>query len=297
MPEDLYELLGVGRDADLAALKRAFRARVKELHPDHHPGSARHEARFKAVSRAYAVLTSPEERAAYDRRSGRARPRRAKVADVRLEPAHDLTPLRGPTNGLEMLESFFRRKSHPSDAPGEDRHATIVLPLGEALRGTTLALDGLGPTSVEVTLPRGTLDGDRVRILGAGSASLGLGPPGDLWLHVRVEPHAQYRVEGRDLHVEARLTLAEAYLGTRLAIPTPTGTLDVRVPPRTAGSAVPRVKGRGVPASPTRGETRPGALFVHVHLALPDANDPEVARLLERLSALSPPPAREPLHL
>lgn len=293
MPEDLYELLGVARDADLPAMKRAFRARVKELHPDKNPGSAKHEARFKAVSRAYAVLTDPRERAAYDRKAPARGRTTAKVTRVRVAPGASPEPLRGPTNGLEMLESFFRKKA-PPDEPGEDRHAAVTVALGDALRGTTLALEGLGEGTTEVAIPRGTVNGDRVRVLGAGEPSRGLGRPGDLWLEIVVEPHPGYHVAGRDLHVALVLTVAEAYLGTTVPIATPTGAIDLRIPPRTSSGTVLRVKDRGVPA---RGDERPGALLVTAQVALPTSEDPEILRIFERLAALDPGPPRRPFVL
>ncbi len=298
MPEDLYELLGVTRDADVAALKRAFRTRVKELHPDKNPGSARHEARFKAVSRAYAVLTNPAERAAYDQKAPRStRASATRVAKVRVEPStRETEPLRGPTNGLEMLESFFRKK-RPTHEPGEDRHATVTIPLGDALRGSTLDLEGLERKALRVEIPRGTVDGDRVRLLGRGMPSPTLGPDGDLWLEVRVEPHPHFRVEGRDLHLDLPITVPEAYLGCAVAVPTPTGAIELRVPPRTTGGAVLRVKDRGVPAAKGEPAGRHGALFVHVQVVWPSEDVAEVTTLVRRLAEIVPSPRRDPIKL
>lgn len=305
MVEDFYELLGVPCDADVDTLKKAYRRLVKELHPDRNPAPAA-EARFKAVSRAYAVLSDTKKRAAYDASSTAPRqrvratkptppgaPRRVRVSHVTVDELVSTPPLRGPENGLEMLGSFFRKTRQ--DERGADRHATVTLSLGDSLRGLECDLEGIVSGSlVRLVVPAGAPDGSTVRVAGFGTPSPSLGPPGDLVVTVRIEPNARYRMVGHDLHLALPISLREAYSGARIEVPTPTGPIELRVPPRSQSGTVLRVKNRGAKAHST---APPGHLFVRLEVQIPTSDDPKVATLIERLAALHNEPLREGLEL
>ena len=293
MPEDLYALLGVPHDVDAATLKKAYRRLAKELHPDRN-ASSQAEARFKAVGRAYAVLSDSKRRDAYDAaaqgsrrdaRAGKTPVRRVQVSRAPETHAFDPRPARGPENGLEMLGSLFRRASRRvQEERGSDHHATVSLSPGEALRGAILDLEGLlSGALVRVLVPKGSTDGTTVRVPDLGAASPSVGANGDLVVTLRVEPHPRFRVEGRDLHVDLPVTLREAYIGAKVDVPTPAGPIEIRVPPRSQSGSVLRVKGRGVPAM---GGLAVGNLFVRLEVHVPTVDSAEVAALVDRLAAL-----------
>ena len=292
MPEDLYALLGVSRDADLDTLKKAYRRLARELHPDRNPSATDHaEARFKAIGRAYSELSDAKKRATYDAawKTAEARRtaknvRRFRVSGVTVDDLSVvMAPLRGPENGLEMLGSFFRR-ARPTTERGADRHATLTLSLGDALRGATVDLDGLAHTAVRVVVPAGTTNGATLRVAGMGAASSSVGSNGDLVLTVLVEENPRFCTRGSNLHLDLPITLREAYLGATIAVPTPDGTIALRIPPRSQTGTVLRVKGRGVPGS-TKGRAN-GHLLVRLEVHVPTEERREIAALIERLAAL-----------
>src|SRR5262249_14910318 len=147
--------------------------------------------------------------------------------------------------------------------------------------GATLELrprNSLAPVTVRV--PAGADEGSRVRIAGHGATSVNGGPPGDLLLVIHVSPHRFFRREGADLHVDVPITLAGAYHGAKVKVPTIDGAVTVKVPPRTQTGAVLRVRGKGV----AKKGKEPGDLYVRVVVHVPTSENPEVAHLVDELS-------------
>ncbi|MBV8950600.1 MAG: J domain-containing protein, partial [Actinobacteria bacterium] len=169
--------------------------------------------------------------------------------------------------------------------PGADQEAEITLSVEEAYRGGrhTITLEGPdGPRTLDVDIPAGVVDGQRIRLRGQGGRGTG-GAPGDFYLVVRIAPDARYRVEGRDIHAELRVSPWEAALGTTVALDTPGGEAKVRVPPGSSSGRKLRLKGRGMPSR--RGG--PGDLYAEVRIMVPPRPTPEEIRLFEQLAAVS----------
>lgn len=133
--------------------------------------------------------------------------------------------------------------------------------------------------SISVKIPPGVKDGGRLRIPGKGEAGPN-GNSGDLYLHIRVQPHAYFRREDQDLHLEVPVTVSEAALGAKIEVPTLEGKATVKVAPGTQSGAVLRLRGKGVP-SPRGGAA--GDLLVHLKVVVPEDPDEESRRLLEAL--------------
>jgi len=136
----------------------------------------------------------------------------------------------------------------------------------------------MAPETITVKIPPGVNDGGRLRIPGKGEG--GPGGQGDLFLHIRVTPHAYFRREGRDLHVEVPVTVSEAALGARIEVPTLEGKAAVKVASGTQNGATLRLRGKGAP-SPKGGAA--GDLLAHVRVVIPESPDPETRQLLEEL--------------
>lgn len=289
MPErDFYQVLGVPRDATQDAIKKAYRKLARELHPDKNPDNPAAEERFKAVSRAYETLSDPEKRSLYNEfgeiglREG-FDPERARYArnwqgsggfdfseifgkgagasgEVNLE---DL--LSGAVGGFGSRFGGGRRRA----ARGGDLSAELTIGFREALEGLEreLALTGSdGQTrSVKVRIPAGVADGDRLRLRGQGAEGFGGAKAGDLLLTVRVRPHEHFVREGSDLRLTLPLTVAEAYRGAKVSVPTPEGRVQLTIPSGTQGGAKLRLRGKG---APVRGGGR-GDLIVEVQLRVP----------------------------
>ena len=301
--KDYYKVMGVARDATEAQIKQAYRKLARKYHPDVSKEKDA-ESRFKEVGEAYEVLKTPEKRAAYDQlgqghRAGEdfrpppdwgagfefsgAGARDSEYSDffVSLFGAHGRAV---PRHG--------RGAFHPGR--GEDHHAKVLLDLDATLRGGTRQLTLRVPeidadgrlTSKErvlnIQVPKGILAGQHIRLAGQGARPPGEGAPGDLFIEVDFQPHPLYRLDGRDLYLDLPVAPWEAALGAAVKTPTPTGTVDLKIPAASHAGSKLRLKGRGIPASP------PGDFYVVLQIALPAANDDKAKAAYAALAAALP---------
>ena len=244
--KDYYETLGVARDADEAQIKSAYRKLARKYHPDVSTEKDA-EARFKDVSEAYETLRDAEKRAAYDQLGTHAQ-------GQEFRPPPDWGSAFGAQGGsfddIDLSDLFAglgrARGARAANAPiaGRDYEAAVRIAFDAAYHGTELELDLGGATidddgvmrrvsrPVKVRIPRGVVDGQRLRVPGKGGEGLRGGPAGDLYLDIRVDDHPLYRVEGTDIYVDLPLAPWEAALGTSVKLPTPAGAVELKVPGR-----------------------------------------------------------------
>lgn len=292
---DYYEVMGVARDASQDDIKKAYRRLARRYHPDVSK-EADAEARFKEVGEAYAVLKDPDKRAAYDQLGKNFEAGQ----DFRPPPDWDAgfefsgTGFDGnATQFSDFFETLFgrgaqaggRRRAGGFDVRGEDRHAKVLIDIEDAFRGGSRSIslrypevDASGHVvtrdrTLNVRIPKGVKQGQRIRLAGQGGQGIGNAPAGDLYLEIEFEPHRLFRVEDRDLYLEVPVTPWEAALGGRVKVPTPAGTVDLTIPAGTTRSRTLRLKGRGIP-----GDT-PGDLYAELMITLPPA-DSDAARKL-----------------
>ncbi|HEV8096147.1 MAG TPA: DnaJ C-terminal domain-containing protein [Burkholderiales bacterium] len=292
--KDYYQALGVPRDAPVEEVKKAYRKLARKYHPDvsKEPGA---EARMKEVNEAYAVLSDPEKRAAYDQLGSGYQPGQ----DFRPPPNWDtgFEFSGGRFSGAEAAdfsdffsELFGRMGGRAAGAHGGDHHARILLDLEDSFTGATRQVslrvpkvDASGRIALEtrtlnVKIPKGIREGQIIRLAGQGAGGMGEGKPGDLLLEVSFRPHARYRADGRDLHVTLPVAPWEAALGAVVPVGTPDGTLNVRIPAGAQSGRRLRVRGKGIPADP------PGDLFLEIQVVLPDASTPKARELYETMA-------------
>jgi DnaJ-class molecular chaperone len=145
--------------------------------------------------------------------------------------------------------------------------------------------------TISVTIPQGLPDGARMRLRGQGLPGTGGGPAGDLLLEVKVEPHPVFRRDGDTLELTLPVSVAEAILGAKVDVPTPWGTIALRIPPRTSGGRRLRAAGMGVRhANGSRGD-----LIAEVQIALPEGADAAaLAPVLEAAKACAAAGAAAP---
>lgn len=307
LEKDFYAILGVPRDADAAAIKKAYRKLARSLHPDHNPGDVAAETRFKEVGEAYAVLADPEQRKQYDalRAMAGGRPRFTAGGSGSSGPAgfEDLfggmfggggagPHVRytsdsggGMPNGFEDILSGmfgggrgFRATAGPER--GADIQASTRLPFREAVEGATVRLS-TGDNAMNVRIPPGVHNGQKIRLRGKGEPGRGGGAPGDLVVTVAVEPHPLFSLHGHNLHVTVPVSFAEAALGATIDVPTLGGPpVRVKVPAGTPSGRTLRVKGRGAPVP-----GNPGDLMVTVEVAVPRALSAEARAAVEAFAA------------
>lgn len=284
---DLYADLGVSRDASEEEIRRAYRKLARRYHPDVNPNDPKAEERFKQVAFANEVLSDKEKRARYDEfgvqglgegfDTEQARAYRRWSQGARRSPG-----ARSFTSSLDLddlLGDLFGQRRGPR--PGQDLQAELTVDFLEAVRGAEVPLQVEG-RALRVRVPPGASDGTRLRLAAKGLPSPDGGPPGDLYLSLKVRPHKYFRRAGNDLHVDVPVTLPELMLGAGIEVPTPDGPVTMKVPPRSANGQKLRLSGKGVPA---RGGKR-GDLFVTLVAALPDDERPEYGELAEKLREL-----------
>jgi curved DNA-binding protein len=319
MADDLYSVLGVPKNAEGDAIKKAYRKLAAQLHPDKNPGNKKAEERFKQVNHAYDVLSDSKKRKLYDEfgedglregfdpervrayRDWQSRQgRRGAAAGSYPGQAVDLEDVFGggaQAGGIgDLFGDLFNRPRRPrGPARGPDFESEITIDFASALRGATLELQPQGRAGAPVTvrIPPGAAEGSRVRIAGQGGPSPSGGPPGDLVLAIHVTPHPFFRREGDDLHLDLPVTLAEAYHGARVKVPTVDGPVTLKVPEGTQSGNVVRLRGKGV----SKKGRPPGDLYVHFLVRIPAEPTPEVAKLVDELAKHQPADPRADIRL
>lgn len=313
---NFYEILGVPRDADPDAIQSAYRRLARRYHPDIN-SDPRAEERFKEVSEAYDILSDPESRKRYDRfgRDFRRMPEGAEHwAGAGAGAGARAGPGAGPGTGGgggpdarfegfsgfegfgvdDLFGGFFRRRDQAGPVPGADQEAEIEVGLAEAYHGgrrrITLPASGGGTREVEVTIPAGVTDGQRLRLAGQGGQGRGGGGRGDLYLVVRLAPDPRFRVEGRDVYIDLPLAPWEGVLGARVTLPNPAGgEATLTVPPGTSTGRRLRLRGRGLPRpgrAPYRGEGA-GDLYAHARIMVPPKPTERERELFAELAGTS----------
>ncbi len=137
-----------------------------------------------------------------------------------------------------------------------------------------------GTERIRVKIPKGVREGSRVRVAGKGEPGQGGGPAGDLYLVIHVKPHPLLRREGDDLHMELPLTVQEAMAGASITIPTPSGSISVKVPPKSQSGQTLRLKGKGAYNAKTKAW---GDLLVKLGVRVPRTDDPDALEAAGRL--------------
>lgn len=301
---DFYEALGVSRDASAEEIQRSYRKLARTYHPDVNKDPAA-ERRFQEISGAYDVLSDPDNRRRYDAFgpdfrqvpddvdpdtwARASRPRGGRRTTSARERGWDVDGFEAVDFDLDDLIGDLFRDRRPKGrraVAGADQEAELPLTLEEAFHGTRRSISLAGPAStrsIEVTVPAGVTDGQRIRLAGQGGTGSSGAPAGDLYLTVRLLPHPRYRVSGRDLIAELPLSPSEAALGTTLAVDTPDGEAKLRVRSGTSSGKRLRLKGRGLPNP--RGE--PGDLYLEARILVPRSLTAKERGLYEELASVS----------
>ncbi|MBE9554480.1 MAG: J domain-containing protein, partial [Proteobacteria bacterium] len=281
---DPYKLLGVARDSSQDEIKKAYRALAKKLHPDVNPGDESVEQRFKEVTAAYDLLSDEERRRQFD--SGMI------DADGTAQNPFHRHYRKDAAGGFDFgasgidIDDLFSdlfgrgkrgqaRQQHRARKPkGQDLTYTTTVSFLDAMRGGRQRVSLYSGKTLDVNLPPGTEDGQRLRMKGQGMPGPAGGIAGDAFVEVHVEAHPFMRREGLDIHLDLPVTLHEAMLGGKVKVPTIDGAVNATVPPNSSGGTVLRLKGRGI-MTPKGG--RRGDQFVKLRILLPESGGEALA--------------------
>jgi DnaJ-class molecular chaperone len=282
---DPYQTLGVKKDASREDVQKAYRRLAKKFHPDLNPGNREAEEQFKEVSAAYDLLNDPDKRARFDSgeidETGAERPQRRYYRDFSGGgAANPYTSDAGFADFADtddiLSEIFGRGRRSDFRARGSDVRYRLELDFLDAVNGAKRTITLPDGSTLDVTIPPGTRDGQILRLRGKGRPGFGDGPPGDALIEVEVRPHPLFTREGDDIHVDMPISLREAVLGGKIRVPTPTGTVTMTVPKWTNTGTRLRLKGKGVP----RPGGRHGDEYVTFKIVLPEKPDPELEKLV-----------------
>jgi curved DNA-binding protein len=298
---DYYEALGVSRDATPDQIQQAFRTLARKHHPDVNkdPGA---EDRFKEINEAYHVLSDPETRKRYDRFGDdfrrvpedweeQARAGAGIGGQGGFRGAPGGRRVRYSTGGFgggaginieDLFGDMFGGGGGFGPVPGADQEAQLELTVEEAYRGGKRQIS-LGDRNYTVSIPAGVVDGQRIRLAGEGGRGRGDGPPGDLYLVVRIKPHKRFRLEGRDVIADLPVSPWEAVLGATVAVHTPGGEAKVKVPTGSSTGRRLRLRGEGMPNP----KGKPGDLFAEIKIMVPSKPTAREQELFEQLAAES----------
>ena len=276
--KDFYKVLGASKSDDQAAIKRKYRALVKDLHPDTQHGDAAKEEEFKAVSEAYEILSDPKKRAEYDE----ARSLFAKGGFRAPQGGGDFGDIFGGGNPQDIFANLFGGGGRRGPRKGQDLQTEATISFRESVFGTTLELrlgmDRGQSQNISARVPAGVNDGAKIRMKGKGSP--GEAGPGDLFIQLHVKPHPIFGRKGENLTITLPITFTEAALGADVKVPTLSGDdVTVRIAPGTPNGRTLRVKGRGVVKGSVTGD-----LLVTVEVQVPQRVDGKALDALKKFA-------------
>ena len=350
--KDYYQILGVSRDATEQEIKKAYRQKALQSHPDKNPGDPVAEERFKVAAEAYSVLGDPQKRSRYDR-FGHAGVSSGGVGGFNADIFADFEDILGDFFGLGDLFGGRRQRGRPGSRRGADLRYDLEIDFEEAVSGIEMQVqvprlescsscDGTGAASrsevtacstcggrgsvqlrqgffsmsrtcgrcqgsgewirnpcpeckgskrmqkekrIRVRIPPGVDTGSRLRLAGEGEGGIGGGPPGDLYVFLRVRPHDFFEREGHDLACKIPIHFSQAALGTTVTLPTLNGDEILKVPEGTQSGTVFRLRGKGVVEIGSRNK---GDLYVTVQVVTPRRLSRTQRKLVEELAEMEP---------
>ena len=284
MSWDPYAALGLSRTATADDIRRAYRKLAKELHPDVRPNDKQAEERFKRATAAFNLLSEPATRSRFDRgeidadgnermgfgsRPGAQRAGARAHAGAGPQSAEfDLGDIFSDLFGSSAGGRGFSRMR------GRDIRFTLEIDFIDATNGARRRVSLAEGRTLDVAIPAGVESGQVLRLKAQGAPGVQGGPAGDALVELHVRPHAVFRREGQDVHMDLNISLTEAVEGARIQVPTPTGPVALTIPEGANTGKVLRLKGKGVAGH--------GDQFVHLLVVLPEPSDDELRKFVRK---------------
>ncbi len=303
---DYYDILNVQRNASEDELKKAYRKLALKYHPDKNPGDKSAEEKFKEVSEAYDVLRDPKKRQTYDQFGHFGQQAGAGDFGGFSDAFKNFGGAQGEPGGFyqsrstEGFQDLFSeifgdifgssagagaRTQRPKR--GADLRYTVHVSLEEASLGASKTISFMRfrgskeeAAKLEVKIPAGVKDGQRLKLTGEGDAGPNNGPNGDLYVIVNIRDHHFFKRKGSDIYFELPISFKQACLGDRVVVPTLTGTAQIQIPPGTSSGKSLRLKGKGLP---NRNAYGTGDLYVKVRVDVPKNLSRKAKAIVEEL--------------
>ncbi len=297
-----YKILGVGKNASAAEIKKAYRKMAMKYHPDQTKGDKSAEEKFKSISEAYAVLSDKKKRQQYDTFGSTGFHQRYSQEDIfRGFDLGDIlkefgfgggSRFKGMGNGIRFSfgsESPFGPHQRRPQAPmkGADLVYELPLTLQEVATGTRKMVNfqhGGRSENLTVKIPKGMITGKKLRLAGKGDPSPYGGPPGDLFIQSKVVASPPFSANKYDLTMKREIKLSEAILGTTLSIPTiEKKEINLTIPPGTKHKTKMRLPGMGLPHMKAKGK---GDLYILIHINIPEQLTVQQEKLIKQLAKI-----------
>ena len=300
--KDYYKILGVDRNADADAIKKAYRKLARQYHPDVNKGDKKAEERFKEINEANDVLSDPEKRKVYDQlganyqqyRQAGGDPRNYDWSQWARQSGGGANPFRTRTGTNtadfedldlgDLFESMFGGRTGGTRTQSTRRPRDVEQPvqitLTEAYHGATRILQK-DDQDIEVSIPAGVKTGSKVRVRGQGPRNA-RGQAGDLYLVIEVASDATYERKEDDLYRDVKVNAFTAMLGGEVTVPTLSGSVVVTVPAGTSSGRRIRLRGRGMPKLGDKGQF--GDLYLRMMVTVPREISDEDRKMLEKIA-------------
>ena len=326
---DPYSVLGVAKSASEGDIKKAFRQLAKKYHPDQNKDDPGAQQRFAEVNQAYEIIGDKDKRAQFDRgeidaegkqkfqsrgfdgfsgfedfgAAGGSRGFRSSGGaaggggfdDILNDILGGFGGRGGARGSAGPGASGFAgaggaKARRPSPSKGANADLIAAVSLEDILNSGKAQVTLPSGKTVNVTLPKGVVEGEKIRLKGQGHPGDQGGPAGDALIEVRFKTHKLFDVKGSDLHLDLPITLYEAILGAKIRTPTLTGAVNLTVPENTSSGKTMRLKGKGLPTK----NGGHGDLLVKIQIMLPPHGDDELDTLMKAWREITPYRVRGP---
>lgn len=289
---DPYQVLGLTKGASTADIKKSYRALAKKYHPDTNKGDEQAAQKFSEISTAHDLLIDEDKRRQFD--SG--------DIDAEGNPTHKgfnpfggggrsarwSTQSGGP-GGFNPEDIFSEIFGNARRAGGADVNYHLKVTFVEAAQGGRKRVSMPNGKTLDVNIPAGVLDGQQIRLRGQGGSGPPGAPAGDALITIEIGSHPLFERVGSDIRLELPVTLYEAVLGARIRVPTISGSVGLKIPPKSSSGKTLRLKGKGVAAKGKAGDQ-----LVVLRIVLPEDADDAMTSLAEDMAEHRPYTVRGP---
>lgn len=275
--------MGVEKDASDKAIKSSYRSLAKKHHPDIHPGDKEAEDKFKKISAAYELLSNPKTRAAYDQGEINEN---FQSPNQKQQYYRDYAGKQGSNRyqniSQEQLDEMLRNMVGGRDEFGgfegfqntnRDAHYSIDIDFMECVLGAKKTIQIPGGKTLDIHIPKGIKDGQKLKLKGQGASEQKSFPPGDAYIQIHIRPHSFFKREGNDIYIDVPVSIDEWVLGKKIKVPTIHGPVEVKLPKGLHFERSLRLKGKGI---------LQGDQHINLKLELPEKVDSELETVIQK---------------